>query len=148
MGPNVPRFVGANERSSKPTRNRSGRIRFLAIAAGLCVCLLGGFLVGSNRTKNFATDATRIPVGSHPDRTTDLQTDSVRSNDSDSVELSDALARSVIPIPSKFRHALLKSGYSVSDVSRITEVKLPTGSSIKMPIRQVDIHYVGLNGIQ
>ncbi len=59
------------------------------------------------------------------------------------LSLADALAKCVTPVPDSFRREMLTAGYFLVEDQQLTEVKLPTGDTIEMPIRQFDIHYIG-----
>ncbi len=57
--------------------------------------------------------------------------------------LEDALARSIRPVSLDTHRAFLKAGYFVEESSELANVELPTGNSVKMPVRQIKIRYLG-----
>ena len=70
------------------------------------------------------------------------------SVDEHPMALAEALARSSTPVSAGFRRSLLEAGYFVDEVDKMAEVELPNGNSIRMPIRQVNIHYLGMSAYQ
>ena len=72
----------------------------------------------------------------------------VSQNTGDSLSLNDALARCSMPIPDRFRLNLLEAGYVVREDEKISDVSLPFGGSIKIPVREVKIEYRGIDTYQ
>ncbi|MEL7498129.1 MAG: hypothetical protein AAFN77_10995 [Planctomycetota bacterium] len=62
--------------------------------------------------------------------------------------LADAIARSAAPIPMEFRREMLKAGYVVDEEQRTTEVDLPHGGTVQVPVRTVEIKFLGLAAYQ
>lgn len=114
--------------------------------AGLAACLLVGLIAGFMLNQNNGTAATQIddPL---PSKAL-LVNRSVDGSNSSSIELADALSRSVAPVPDEFRRALRKAGYSLSDRQRITNVSLPSGGQIELPVRHVDVKFIGISTFQ
>lgn len=62
--------------------------------------------------------------------------------------LSEAMARSTLPIPTGFRREMLKAGYLVSENRETATVDLPIGGSVEIPIRTIEIEFLGLAAYQ
>lgn len=62
--------------------------------------------------------------------------------------LADALARSGQPIPVALRRELLKCGYMITELDRVSKVQLPTGQTVDMPVRSVAVTYLGNSAFQ
>jgi len=127
------------------TRPINSRRHWMTLAwiAGLAACLLVGIFIG---LKQSATTSTPAVVQNIEHKTLDDSTQIQQGKSS--IELADALSRSVSPVPNEFRRALLKAGYSLQDRQTMTNVSLPTGGQIKLPIRDVNVTYVGLGSFQ
>ena len=68
--------------------------------------------------------------------------------DNEKLTLADAMSRSMLPIHPVFRVEMLKAGYEVLEDQKKTRVDLPTGGTIEIPIRDVQINYVGVSVFQ
>ncbi len=68
--------------------------------------------------------------------------------DETELQLTDALAKCVTPVPDSFRRELLMAGYYLAENQRLARVALPTGGTLDMPVRQFDIHYIGQDAFQ
>ena len=122
------------------------RSRVWSWIAGLAACLLLGLFAGFMLNQNDGKAATRVddPV---PSKAVLVQR-SVEGQAASPIELADALSRSVAPVPDEFRRALRKAGYSLSDRQRITNVSLPSGGQIELPVRHVDVKFIGISTFQ
>ena len=63
--------------------------------------------------------------------------------ESKGLRFEDAVARSATPAPDSFRARLLQSGYFVDENHTLASVTLPTGEQVEIPIRQVNVRYLG-----
>ena len=122
------------------------RSRVWSWIAGLAACLLLGLLAGFMLNQNDGTAATLVDDPA-PSKAVLVQR-SVEGQAASPIELADALSRSVAPVPDEFRRALRKAGYSLSDRQRITNVSLPSGGQIELPVRHVDVKFIGISTFQ
>lgn len=127
----------------KPSTESFRRHRVAPWLALLAASLLIGFLFGFLTKEDSAPIVTQSPYEPTP---------AVIQEDAGSVDanlaLSDALSRSVAPVPEAFRRALRKAGYSIQDKQTITNVDLPSGGQIELPTRRVNVTFVGLSSFQ
>lgn len=107
--------------------------------AGLAACLIVGFFLGFVLNKGGGPPVMQVDDPS-PSKALLVE----RS----SIDLADALSRTAVPVPNEFRRALRKAGYSLSDRQTITNVSLPSGGQIELPVRQVDVKFVGISSFQ
>jgi len=128
---------------------------WLAMASSLILGLLLGSLLfqtgifsdanstlsEGKKTNSAKPSESQSPV---PDAKQFNLNSAAQSNDDElRLPLEDALARSIHPVSLNTRRAFLKAGYFVDESSEIANVELPTGSSVKMPVRQVKIRFLG-----
>lgn len=144
----VPRYPDKNairhEHSDSGTAtNKRRHWMTLAWIAGLAACLVAGIFIGLEQSAS-----TAIPALVQNDGRESTDDSAQASTANPSIELAEALSRSVTPVPNEFRRALMKAGYSLQDKQTITSVSLPTGGQIKLPIRDVNVTYVGLGSFQ
>jgi hypothetical protein len=134
-------FVSDGE--ARDDRMRLHAVRWLA---GLAACLLLGVFIGSSlfATGNFSLTQNRNPTGIGP--ATELRPSP--AEEANSIGLAEALSRSGSPVPAEFQLALRRAGYSYADEQVMTEVSLPDGGAIEIPVRKVRVEYVGLNSFQ
>ena len=117
----------------------TGRHRLAEGTRVLAVVLLGVLCASIG----YAIATWSMPSEEH------LVTPSGSSVDSKSpLSLDDALSRCSMPIPENFRLNLLEAGYIVKENETISDVSLPFGGTIKIPIRQVNIEYHGMSTYQ
>ena len=98
-----------------------------------------------------ANDLTAGSMDSKDSRKSDQEetrTSGAASPINQPISLAEAISRSIHPIPTPFRHEMLKAGYRVFEDQKQATVKLPTGGSIELPIRDVQIKYVGISAFQ
>lgn len=127
--------------SAVHTRTENRRWRPLLWLAGLAACLLAGVFIGKQSVSRPNMTVVENNDGSNESSNLDASAKST-------TDLADALSRSVAPVPVEFRRALMKAGYSLHDRRTITNVTLPSGGQIELPIRDVDVTYVGLDSFQ
>lgn len=113
----------------KPSRPIPLTAWFVALAASL---LIGIFLGGFYNSPNFnpilvQSDTNQMAPPEKPEF----------------LDLADAISRSTLPIPTNFRRELLKAGFHVDELQRVTTVDLPIGGSVEIPIRHVEIKFMG-----
>lgn len=138
------RFAEAT--SAKPSNTSLANLRHNAMwILGLATCLLVGVFIGSEMT-TAPTDPVAVQTTDAPKQSEQPNKD--RNDPTGTTELADALSRSGAPVPDDFRRALLRAGYSLRDKRTITNVSLPSGGQIELPVRDVDVTYVGLNSFQ
>ncbi len=135
----------AIQASSLTTTDSQDRWRISMWFAGLATCLLVGFFVGAEfKTSLPDTNDTQQMVASRPAKLSTQGSDAPAL----AIGLADALSRSSAPVPNEFRRALLKAGYALKDRQAMTNVMLPSGGQIELPIRDVDVTFVGMNSFQ
>jgi len=142
VGPSGIIELSSTESSNMDSTNQRWNVMWIL---GLASCLLAGVFIGSEMTTS-RTDPVAVQ---EPD--TPKIPDHSAKNSSDptgTIALADALSRSGSPVPDEFRRALLRAGYSLRDKRTITNVSLPSGGQIELPVRDVDVTYVGLNSFQ
>lgn len=127
-------FLSEQAQEPKSDQTKSARsipmtAWFVALAASL---LLGIFLGGFHSS----TNNDPLLVHSNPNQKSPLEKPEF-------VDLADAISRSSLPIPTNFRRELLKAGFHVDELQRMTTVDLPIGGSVEIPIRHVEIKYLG-----
>jgi hypothetical protein len=135
--------ASSDKAASSPIDQRRNRIQSLLWAAGLAACLLVGIFIGSEFQPESETPVSHSSpelIG-NKDATKPIA-------ESPSFSLAEALSRSSMPVPREFRRALLKAGYTLEEDQKLTAVDLPTGGKIELPVRNVEVTYVGLNSIQ
>ncbi len=136
------------QKASRPVEEASeaqhGNRRLTVWLAGLAACLMLGFFVG------FVLKAKTPPRYSQArfDAVPSVNQGNAEAGDASNLALADALSRSVVPVPDEFRRALRKAGYSIQDKQTITNVDLPSGGQIELPIRRVNVTFVGLSSFQ
>jgi hypothetical protein len=137
--------VGEREkvRTNNDSRSRSFRVSWIA---GLAASLLIGFLTGGILYQG--TDSTGMRIEDPAPLNAAMESRGAETQRSDSIGLADALSRSVAPVPNEFRRALRKAGYSLRDRQTITNVSLPSGGQIEMPVRHVDVEFIGISTFQ
>ncbi len=111
-------------------------VKLVALAA----CMLIGWFIGANLGSS--NSVTEAPDSKIADSAVQVQPVSTR------LELTDALARSYVPVPADFRKSLLAAGYFLDEKQELAEVSLPNGNLIKLPVRQFNIHYMGSSAYQ
>lgn len=127
----------AVKQSTPSAGSHASRSRVLMWVAGLAACLLAGFFVGSE-----FPESRSIPME------VSNQVNETPAPAVSSIGLADALSRSNAPVPNEFRRALLKAGYALKDRQTIANVTLPSGGRIELPVRDVDVTFVGLSSFQ
>ena len=128
--PNEPvPIISPQEKSEDSFHHRSPWTWVAAISASLLL----GVWIGNWNVKNGNTIAVNSP--GHQALVT--------SASGDHAEFADAIARSTTPIPVHFRRELLQAGFQVNELNRMTTVKSPVGGSVDIPIRQVEVKYLG-----
>lgn len=135
--------ASSNKATSSKTDQRKNRIQSLLWAAGLAACLLVGIFIGSE-----IRPETETPLSRSSPEVLISETASKPISERKPFSLAEALSRSSIPVPREFRRALLKAGYTLEEDQKLTAVDLPTGGKIELPVRSVQVTYVGLNSIQ
>ena len=104
-------------------------------------CLLIGLLIGN--WSGGSPSISRTTNDNSIDKNANAETGITHADLIRTIPLSEALERSPAPVPIVFRRELMKQGYLVNELARLAKVQLPTGETIEMPIRQVDIWYLG-----
>ena len=64
------------------------------------------------------------------------------------LSLKEALARCTMPIPEKFRLNLLEAGYVLTEDEKVSDVSLPFGGTVQIPVREVNVEYRGFDTFQ
>lgn len=124
---------GLQDATRTSSRSRPRLMWWMALGA----CVLLGWSLGSQ-------PLDPSPSATNDDFTGQLQSPSESSLDKTGrLPLADALARSVQPVSVDTRRAFLKAGYILKERQQLADVELPTGDSIKLPIRQFDVRYLG-----
>ena len=137
----VPKTFVAPKKQIEETSSQR-RARTLIWLVGLTACLLAGVFIGAQyAAQNSDSVAVKQDINSQP-----LKQD-LQEHDA-AIGLADALSRSSSPVPNEFRRALLQAGYSLRDQQTIANVTLPTGGQVELPVRDVDVTYVGLKAFQ
>ena len=137
----VPKAFVAPKNQIEETGSQR-RARTLIWLVGLTACLLAGVFIGAQyAAQNSDSVAVKQDINSQP-----LKQD-LQEHDA-AIGLADALSRSSSPVPNEFRRALLQAGYSLRDQQTIANVTLPTGGQVELPVRDVDVTYVGLKAFQ
>ena len=137
----VPKTFVAPKKQIEETGSQR-RARTLIWLVGLTACLLAGVFIGAQyAAQNSDSVAVKQDINSQP-----LKQD-LQEHDA-AIGLADALSRSSSPVPNEFRRALLQAGYSLRDQQTIANVTLPTGGQVELPVRDVDVTYVGLKAFQ
>ncbi len=137
----VPKTFVAPKKQIEETGSQR-RARTLIWLVGLTACLLAGVFIGAEfAAQNSDSVAVKQDINSQP-----LKQD-LQEHDA-AIGLADALSRSSSPVPNEFRRALLQAGYSLRDQQTIANVTLPTGGQVELPVRDVDVTYVGLKAFQ
>jgi hypothetical protein len=132
----------------------------LALAAGILLGLgCGWFWIENRMDSNYSLGTGNLRdvkgSGDEPIARDDRQNSATQSDDGQkrkstltSLTLEDALARSGMPISVKTRRELMKHGYVVRESKTPTEVLLPTGIKIEVPVRHIDVDYLGAQTYQ
>lgn len=128
--------------SSSNSLNQRGSVMWIL---GLAACLLVGVFIGSEMT---TSSADPVAIQKSDSQKPPRQPVKDSTGPAGTFELADALSRSGAPVPDEFRRALLRAGYSLRDKRTITNVSLPSGGQIELPVRDVHVTYVGLNSFQ
>ena len=137
----VPKAFVAPKNQIEETGSQR-RARTLIWLVGLTACLLAGVFIGAQyAAQNSDSVVVNQDINSQPPKQNIQEQDTA-------IGLADALSRSGSPVPNEFRRALLKAGYSLRDGQTIANVTLPTGGQIELPVRDVDVTYVGLRAFQ
>lgn len=127
--------------ASSVKRQRGRFIRgWLAMAVCLSIGLLSGMWIPGDES-----NTTQPGAMSQSDDRTPAATEAARLTPT---SLEDAISRSTSPIPIRFRRQLLQAGYVVNERQTNETVELPIGGSIDIPVRQVQIQYLGLAAYQ
>jgi hypothetical protein len=131
--------------SKPPSKGTHGsRVHRLGRAVTAAACLLIGFAVGN----------WRVPLPHPPDgpgvastakETLDESADSSQGSDKpiSVIPLADALSRASYPIPVDLRREMMRQGYLITELDRLSKVQLPTGQTVELPVRQVAVTYLG-----
>ena len=130
----VPKLAG------RPNLYSFKKSPLLGIAA-LILVLLVGYVAGAWSTQ-LPGSASQLDSGV-----------AVVNRVPDSIEslplaLSDALARRAWPIPDDFRRDLLQAGYVLNEDQQLEQVELPFGGTIEVPVRSIDIRFLGQSAYQ
>lgn len=133
-GENASNSCSRTEHVGRPIvhPNRASRIPVIAWLTAMAACLLLGVFVGSSSTTKGQSIAAQTPAE-----------DDLTEHPVVNAEFADAIARSATPIPNHFRRELLKAGFLVNEVETLKTVMSPIGGSVDIPIREVEIKYLG-----
>lgn len=131
-------------RADNDSLHRSSAVSWIA---GLAACFLFGSLMGYILNRQGDVSAMQViePV---PSKALLVKRSAAETTVPTPIGLADALSRSASPVPDSFRRALRKAGYSLSDRQRITNVSLPSGGQIELPVRHVDVKFIGISTFQ
>jgi hypothetical protein len=107
----------------------------------MSACLFIGLVLGnwSGRSSSSALSSTENSTA----KTIVAEPGVTHADLTRTIPLNEALERSPVPFPVVFRRELMKQGYLVNELARLTKVQLPNGETIEMPIRQVDVRFLG-----
>ncbi len=123
---------------AKPTvesQNRHHGIwaRMLAVAVIGIICAATGYALATWALPTSDVVATK-PVANQETETL--------------LSLDEALARCAMPIPENFRLDMLEAGYVVTEAEKLSDVSLPFGGTVKIPVRKVRVEYHGIDTYQ
>ena len=104
----------------------------LAICVAIALCAVS-FGIGKAWFSETVVVETAVPA-----------TDGVASD----LSFSEALSRCVTPVPDDFHRDMIKAGFLIDERQRITSVRLPTGEKMEIPIREVQVHELGMSAYQ
>lgn len=145
MSKQVPDLTKAkNGTPDKPSRSRR---MLVAMAASVGFALLVGFVSGQQFNQPQAIGSAGA-ASSTEDSSSNRIVETEQNFEFDEQALEDALARSWTPVPLGFKRELLRGGYVLQEQQRFTKVSLPGGDTIDVPIRKVNIEYLGQATIQ
>lgn len=111
----------------------------VAAVAGAMLLLASGYWIGTGQSSGRVVDRSESISAPATDRATE---------EKPFLNLTDALARCVTPVPDQFRLDLLQAGFVLNEDEKLTDVVMPFGGTIKMPIRRFDIQFLGASAFQ
>ena len=138
--------VPSGKEESKKVQSTSWSYRSIWVIAGL----IFGFLVGAVMF-NPSTERPVVPeqlAGVRPDVAPQKQRIENQSTLPAELSLSEALSRSSVPIPIEFRREMRSAGYLVNEEHREAKVSLPSGKKVSVPVRNVEVRFLGTSAYQ
>lgn len=150
-------ITSGNTRLQKSSRVLNCGLVLASLVAGVLIGVFGfaGSDAGAPETQNRRTASVGgvDRLGTNPDANSKANSEAnTEANPSTKAKraysLSEAMARSTLPIPTGFRREMLKAGYLVSENRETATVDLPIGGSVEIPIRTIEIEFLGLAAYQ
>jgi hypothetical protein len=125
--------------------NAHGRMaNQLSWAAAAAACLLIGFVVGNWRVPMPRLE-NEAQVASAANEALDASAAATKRSAGPAavIPLADALSRASYPISVDLRREMMRQGYLITELDRLSKVRLPTGQTVELPVRQVAVTYMG-----